>query len=57
MAFRYLYLLAQFLFRGIYGRKYPPSMIPAKDLTHILYAFANIKPDTGGNGTDQLHLL
>ena len=24
-------------------------MIPAKDLTHILYAFANIKEDTGGN--------
>ncbi|KAF8200819.1 glycoside hydrolase family 18 protein [Pholiota molesta] len=33
--------------RGIYGRKFPPSLIPAKDLTHILYAFANVKPDSG----------
>ncbi|KIY50369.1 glycoside hydrolase family 18 protein [Fistulina hepatica ATCC 64428] len=33
--------------RGIYGRKYPPSLIPASDLTHILYAFANINPSSG----------
>ncbi|KAI0699251.1 glycoside hydrolase [Cytidiella melzeri] len=33
--------------RGIYGRKYPPSLIPVQDLTHILYAFANLKADTG----------
>lgn len=51
--------------RGIYGRKFPPSLIPAQDLTyasslssitcstnnyltsHILYAFANLKADTG----------
>jgi chitinase len=32
---------------GIYGRKFPPSLIPVNDLTHILYAFANIKPDSG----------
>ncbi|KAF9531627.1 glycoside hydrolase [Crepidotus variabilis] len=32
---------------GIYGRKFPPSLIPANDLTHILYAFANVKQDTG----------
>ncbi|KAJ7188258.1 glycoside hydrolase [Mycena filopes] len=32
--------------RGIYGRKFPPALIP-HDLTHILYAFANVKPDTG----------
>ncbi|KAJ7783186.1 glycoside hydrolase, partial [Mycena metata] len=31
---------------GIYGRKFPPSLIP-HDLTHILYAFANVKADTG----------
>ncbi|KAF8210281.1 glycoside hydrolase [Mycena galopus ATCC 62051] len=31
---------------GIYGRKFPPSLIP-HDLTHILYAFANLKADTG----------
>ncbi|KAG8848961.1 Endochitinase 1 [Tulasnella sp. 330] len=28
---------------GIYGRKYPPSLIPAQDLTHILYAFGDIR--------------
>lgn len=32
---------------GIYARKYPPSAIPTSDLTHLLYAFANISPDTG----------
>mgnify|MGYP002718939326 CR=1 FL=1 len=33
--------------RGIYGPKYFPSMIPATHLTHLMYAFANVKPDTG----------
>ncbi|KAJ3514149.1 hypothetical protein NMY22_g14836 [Coprinellus aureogranulatus] len=32
---------------GIYGRKFPPSLIPVDDLTHILYAFANVKADSG----------
>ncbi|KAG5635271.1 hypothetical protein H0H81_011874, partial [Sphagnurus paluster] len=32
---------------GIYGRKFPPSKIPVQDLTHLLYSFANINPDTG----------
>jgi len=32
---------------GIYGRKFPPSLIPVNDLTHILYAFANIRGDSG----------
>ncbi|KAF9653208.1 glycoside hydrolase [Thelephora ganbajun] len=26
---------------------YPPSLIPAGDLTHILYAFANVRADSG----------
>jgi len=33
--------------RGFYGRKFPPSLIPTQDLTHILYAFANVKSDSG----------
>ncbi|KAJ3480334.1 hypothetical protein NLI96_g8418 [Meripilus lineatus] len=32
---------------GIYARKFPPSLIPVNDLTHILYAFANVKAETG----------
>ncbi|KAL7411064.1 glycosyl hydrolases family 18-domain-containing protein [Mrakia frigida] len=32
---------------GIYDRKYLPQQIPAQHLTHILYAFANITPETG----------
>ena len=32
---------------SIYARKYFPKDIPAQDLSHILYAFANIRPETG----------
>ncbi|KAJ7072319.1 glycoside hydrolase [Mycena amicta] len=32
---------------GIYGRKFPPSLVPHEHLTHILYAFANIKAGSG----------
>ncbi|KAF9268255.1 hypothetical protein L218DRAFT_604353 [Marasmius fiardii PR-910] len=32
---------------GIYGRKFPPSLIPVNDLTHILYSFANVNAGSG----------
>jgi len=41
------YSVGYFVNWGIYGRKYPPSSIPTQDLTHILYAFANLKGDSG----------
>lgn len=32
--------------RSVYGRNYQVSQLPASQLTHVLYAFANIR-DTG----------